>query len=174
MNITARNDDLTIKGSTVEGKNVNLKAAGNVELEASENTNKSNQDSKSSGWNVGATIGLHGGIGVNAGANKGKDEIKENGTTYKQTEVTAQATLNVESGKDTNIIGSKASGEIVKITAGENLNIESLPDKESYNEKNSSSGFNISSNITDKGLDKAKITGGGTIDSNYESVIDQA
>ena len=65
---------------------------------------------------------------------------------------------------------------------GKDLNIESLQDKETYDEKNNSSGFNFSVDVAQpKGkpatYENAGITGGankGNTNSNYESVTDQA
>ena len=65
---------------------------------------------------------------------------------------------------------------------GKDLNIQSLQDKETYDEKNSSSGFNFSTDVSHaKDLSatyqNAGITGGankGKTNSNYESVTDQA
>ena len=65
---------------------------------------------------------------------------------------------------------------------GKDLNIESLQDKETYDEKNNSSGFNFSVEVSQpKGkpatYENAGITGGknkGKTNSTYESVTDQA
>jgi len=121
------------------------------------------------------SISVSGISGINAGYNKAKGEIKENSTVYNPSSVTAKDTLTLESGKDTNIIGSKASGDTVKVEVGENLNIESLQAQESYDEKNSSSGMGISVDLTKAG--KTSIQGSaskGKIESDYESVTDQA
>jgi len=143
VNITATKEDISIHGSNVSGENVTLKAQENINITASENTNITNQTSKSSQGSIGVSISLEGIGGINAGYNKAKGEIKENSTVYNPSNVTAKDTLTLESGKDTNIIGSKVSGDTVKAEVGENLNIESLQTQESYDEKNSSSGLSI-------------------------------
>ena len=120
--------------------------------------------------------------GINAGYNKANGEVKENAETHVASTITAKDTLTTKSGQDTNIIGSKLEGETIKMEVGKDLNIESLQDKETYDEKNNSSGFNFSVDVSQpKGkpatYENAGITGGknkGNTNSNYESVTDQA
>ncbi|WIW71984.1 hemagglutinin repeat-containing protein [Anaerosinus gibii] len=120
--------------------------------------------------------------GINAGYNKANGEVKENAEIHVASTITAKDTLTTKSGQDTNIIGSKLEGNTVKMEVGKDLNIESLQDKETYDEKNNSSGFNFSVDVSQpKGkpatYQNAGITGGknkGKINSTYESVTDQA
>ncbi len=182
VTIQATKDDINIHGSNVSGENVSLKAQENINITASENTNTTDQTSKSSSGSIGVSISAGGISGINAGYNKAKGEVKENSTAYNPSSVTASDTLTLESGKDTNIIGSKVSGDTVKADVGENLNIESLQEKESYDEKNSSSGLSISADISKNDLGKT-VTGKpgmqgsankGKIKSDYQSVTEQA
>ncbi len=142
VKITATKEDIKVKGSDITGENVTLDAKKNIEITASENKNVSNSDSKSSSASIGASINLGDGSigGLNVSGSKQTGEIKENSTTYNQSTVTANDNLTMNSGKDTDIKGSKVSGDKVKVDAGENLNLESLQDKETYDEKNSSAG----------------------------------
>jgi filamentous hemagglutinin family protein len=175
VNIHATKEDINIHGSNVSGENVNLKAQENINITASDNTNTSDETSKSSKGSIGVSISASGISGINAGYNQAKGEIKENSTVYNQSSVTARDTLTLESGQDTNIIGSKVSGDTVKADVGENLNIESLQAQETYDEKNSSSGMGISVDLTQKG--KTSIQGSaskGKIESDYQSVTEQA
>ncbi|MEL7636062.1 MULTISPECIES: hemagglutinin repeat-containing protein [Sporomusa] len=182
VTIQATKDDINIHGSNVSGENVTLKAQENINITASDNTNTTDQTSKSSSGSIGVSISAGGISGINAGYNKAKGEVKENSTAYNPSSVTASDTLTLESGKDTNIIGSKVSGDTVKADVGENLNIESLQEKESYDEKNSSSGLSISVDISKNDLGKT-VTGKpgmqgsankGKINSDYQSVTEQA
>ena len=59
-------------------------------------------------------------------------------------EISAKDALQIESGKDTNILGSTVQGNKVTAKIGGNLNIETLQEKETYEEKNTSAGFNFS------------------------------
>ncbi|GEM_PF-194323 len=182
ITINATKEDLNIKGSTVEGENVSLAAKGDINITASENANASDQTSKSSSGSIGVSVSTAGISGINAGYNKAKGEIRENSTTYDQSSVIAKDTLIIESGKDTNIIGSKVSGDTVKADIDGNLNIESLREIETYDEKNSSSGMSISVDISKNQIGK-NVTGNpglqgsankGKIESDYESVTEQA
>ena len=104
---------------------------------------------------------------------KYKGEVKENGTTHTNSTVTANDKLTVESGKDTNISGSKVSGGSVEMHVGGNLNIESQQDRQKYDEKYTSGGLNVNINYATG----AGISGGassGTTKSDYNSVTDQS
>ena len=73
-----------------------------------------------------------------------------------------------EPGQDTNIIGSKLEGETIKMEVGKDLNIESLQEKETYDEKNKSASISISAGSINGSASQGKTN------SNYESVTDQA
>lgn len=100
-----------------------------------------------------------------------KGEVSANGTTYNESTVTANKDLSFASGNDTNIKGGKLSGEKVTGNVGNDLNIESKQDSNSYKENNKSVGVSI-------GLGSNKAISGsasvGKIDSKYESVTDQS
>ena len=97
--------------------------------------------------------------------------MSANGTTYNESNVTATKDLSFASGKDTNIKGGMLSGEKVTGNVGNDLNIESKQDSNSYKENNKSVGASI-------GIGSNKAISGsasvGKIDSNYNSVTDQS
>ena len=68
--------------------------------------------------------------------------------THTGSAVTAKETLDMESGKDIDIKGSKAGGKKVEIKAGRNLNIESLQDKRTYHSQDKESGIQLQRDIT--------------------------
>jgi len=100
-----------------------------------------------------------------------KGEVSANGTTYNESNVTANKDLSFTSGKDTNIKGGNLSGEKVTGNVGGSLNIKSKQDSNSYKENNKSVGASV-------GLGSNKAVSGsasvGKIDSKYESVTDQS
>lgn len=100
-----------------------------------------------------------------------KGEVSANGTTYNESTVTANKDLSFASGNDTNIKGGKLSSEKVTGNVGNDLNIESKQDSNSYKENNKSVGASV-------GLGSNKAVSGsasvGKIDSKYESVTDQS
>ena len=54
---------------------------------------------------------------------------KENALTYTPTEIAAKDALQIESGKDTNSLGSTVQGDKVTAKIGGNLHIETLQEK---------------------------------------------
>ena len=180
VKITSTEKDINIKGSNVEGKDVTLDAKENLNITASETTNKLEQDSKSSSASVGVGFDLATGqvSSVTISGSKSKGEVDANSTSYNESTIKADKNLDFTSGKDTNIKGGKLSGEKVTSNVGGDLNIESKQDKNSYEEKNSSAGFGIGMPVGDK--DSANKTGifgsagKSDVDSKYESVTDQS
>ncbi len=193
-NISAGERDLTVKGSTVIGNNVSLNAKGNVRLEAGENTNITTTENKFSSASIGASFTPHGLSNININANKANGNSKESVTAYSPALVSAANNLSLTSGKDMDIIGSKAQGEKITAKVGENLNIETLQEKETYEEDNHSTGFGVSWNVnqtkrettdangdtkieTLRSFSKPTFSGSwnkGNIDSHYRSARDQA
>ena len=100
-----------------------------------------------------------------------KGEVSANGTTYNESNVTANKDLSFASGKDTSIKGGELSGEKVTGNVGKDLNIESKQDSNNYKESNKSVGASV-------GLGSNKAVSGsasvGKIDSNYKSVTDES
>ena len=80
------------------------------------------------------------------------DVASTNGTTA----LSAANNLTLTSGKDMDIIGSKAQGEKITAKVGGNLNIETLQEKENYEEQNKSAGFGVSWGV--KAKEKATST----------------
>ena len=171
VKITSTEKDINITGSNVEGKDVILNAKENLNITASETTNKLEQDSKSSSSSLGARLELGKGLSYSISGSMSKGEVSANGTTYNESTVTANKDLSFASGKDTNIKGGKLSGEKVTGNVGNDLNIESKQDSNSYKENNKSVGASV-------GLGSNKAVSGsasvGKIDSKYESVTDQS
>ena len=171
VSIVSTKKDINITGSNVEGKDVTLNAKENLNIIASENTNNTEQSSKSSSASVGASLELGKGPSYSISGSMSKGEVSANGKTYNESNVTANKDLSFTSGKDTNIKGGNLSGEKVTGNVGGDLNIESKQDSNSYKETNKSVGVSI-------GLGSNKAVSGsasiGKIDSNYKSVTDQS
>ena len=143
-NVTAGEHDLTVKGSTIEGKDMSLTAKGNVRLEAGENTSITTTENKFSSASIGASFTPQGLSNISINASKGNSNSKETLTAYSPTLVIAENTLRLTSGGDMDIIGSKAQGNRITAKVGGNLNIETLQEKETFEEQNKSAGFGIS------------------------------
>ena len=171
VNVTSTKKDIDITGSNVEGKDVTLNAKENLNITASKNTNKTEQSSKSSSASVGASLELGKGPSYSISGSMSKGEVSANGTTYNESNVTANKDLSFASGNNTNIKGGKLSGEKITGNVGGDLNIESKQDSNNYKESNKSVGASV-------GLGSNKAVSGsasvGKIDSNYNSVTDQS
>lgn len=171
VSIVSTKKDINITGSNVEGKDVTLNAKENLNIIASENTNNTEQSSKSSSASVGASLELGKGPSYSISGSMSKGEVSANGTTYNESTVTANKDLSFASGNDTNIKGGKLSGEKITGNVGGDLNIESKQDSNNYKESNKSVGASV-------GLGSNKAVSGsasvGKIDSKYESVTDQS
>ena len=171
VNVTSTKKDIDITGSNVEGKDVTLNAKENLSIIASKNTNKTEQSSKSSSASVGASLELGKGPSYSISGSMSKGEVSANGTTFNESNVTANKDLSFTSGKDTNIKGGNLSGEKGTGSVGGDLNIESKQDSNNYKESNKSVGVSV-------GLGSNKAVSGsasvGKIDSNYKSVTDQS
>ncbi|AOH48031.1 filamentous hemagglutinin [Selenomonas sp. oral taxon 920] len=155
-NVTAGERDLTVTGSAITGRDVSLTAKGNVRLEAGENTNITSTENKFSSASVGASFTPQGLSNISVNASKGNGNSKETLTAYSPTLVVAENNLSLTSGKDMDILGSRAQGDKITAKVGGNLNIETLQEKETYEEQNSSMGFGISWGVKKK--DKATST----------------
>ena len=179
--ITSTEEDINIKGSNVEGENVTLNAAKDLNVTASKDSNVTKQNSESSSASIGVGMDLITGKveSINIGGSKAEGTVDANSTSYNESTVTADKELDFTSGEDTNIVGGKLSGEKVTGNVGGNLNIESQQDSNNYSEENKSAGFNIGISVV-PGKDnpnKSGIYGNASesnIDSKYDSVTDQS
>ena len=193
-NVTAGERDLTITGSVITGSDVSLSAKGNVRLEAGENTSITTTENKFSSASIGASFTPSGLSNISISANKGNGNSTESVTAYSPALVSAANDLSLISGKDMDIIGSKAQGEKITAKIGGNLNVETLQEKETYEEDNHSTGFGVSWNVNQTKKETTDANGDtkietlrsfskptfsaswnkGNIDSHYRSARDQA
>lgn len=135
--------NITAIGEQIKGKNVQLTASNNINLEAGSNTQRVETNSKSSGWNVSANIGMRTGglVGWSASAYKGTENGVEDTTTHTGTHVVGSNNVFITSGNDTNLIGSTISGKGVAANVGNNLSVKSLQDSQIYHETSKNKGY---------------------------------
>jgi filamentous hemagglutinin len=121
--------NITIQGSDVSGKAVNLDADNKVNLTAAQNTSTQTSDSTNSSASVGIALQL-GASGVGLGFTGSVSNGGGNGseTTYTNTHIAGADSVSIKSGSDTNVKGATVEGKQVTATVGGNLNIESLQD----------------------------------------------
>lgn len=168
--------NITAIGEQIKGKNVQLAASNTINLEAGSNTQRVETNSKSSGWNVSANIGMRTGglVGWSASAYKGTENGIEDTATHTGTHVVGTNNVSIESGSNTNLIGSTVSGRGVTAKVGNNLTVESLQDSQIYHETSKNKGISISGAnfISQPTINGVNVK--GNIDSTYKSVTDQS
>ena len=150
-----------------------------MRLEAGENTSITTTENKFSSASIGASFTPQGLSNISVNASKANRNSKESVTAYSPTLVSAENNLSLTSGKDMDIIGSRAQGDKITAKIGGNLNIETLQEKENFTEENKSAGFggSWSMNPVTQRLSKPTFSrdlSKGTIDSLYRSARDQA
>ena len=164
-------EDMTVKGSTVNAKDILLKAGNNIHILSSENKSTTIEDYKAKSGSIGASLSK-GGYGIGASYGKGKGQIEETTITHTPSDITAKNTVSLSSGNDTLIRGGTVKGNKITANAGR-MSIESEQDKKNYKETSKTSGLSVSytpgSAVTVSG-GKGKTN----TDSTYESVTKQA
>lgn len=167
--------NITAIGEQIKGENVQLAASNTINLEAGSNTQRIETNSKSSGWNISANIGMRTGglVGWSASAYKGTENGIEDSTTHTGTHVVGSNNVSITSRNDTNLIGSTISGKSVTANVGNNLTVESLQDSQIYHETSKSKGLSISGAnfISQPTINGVNVK--GNIDSTYTSVTEQ-
>ena len=165
---------ITAIGETIQGKTVDVVADNTINLQAATNTSRKIENNDTKSWSVGANISVNGGgiLGFDANYNKGMQRENTEKVSYAPSRITAN-TVNMNSGKDTNVIGSTVKGDKVIANVGGNLYIQSLQDKEIYVGKHKNTGFSVSTNGTQLGSISGEHSKGDTR-SNYASVTEQA
>lgn len=178
--INARNGNIDVKGSQVNGNNVDLSASQDIKLTTASNTNVVDYEGSSSYVGVGAGFNLAGNLtNITGGVSRVEGNIKENTVSHTPTKAVAENKLHIKSGEDTDIIGSHVSGNRVEMEAGANLNIKTLQESKQYYEHGNSASMGISSaNLPNgNGISKADGTasiGKTDVESDFKSVQGQA
>ncbi|OLI91931.1 hemagglutinin, partial [Xanthomonas oryzae pv. oryzae] len=133
VTIAATGGDLNVIGSKIDGENVALSAAHDLNLLSQQENNTQKSDNKNAGGEIGVSVGTT--TGVYATAYAGKGAAKGNSTLHTESVVTAKDTLSLVSGNDTTIKGAQAIGNQVLAQVGGNLLIQSEQDTGDYKSK---------------------------------------
>ncbi|MDD5405602.1 MAG: hemagglutinin repeat-containing protein [Sulfurovaceae bacterium] len=175
----ANSGNLLIYGSNVSGKYVDLIAAKDMYLLSAASTSAENSNNESSGFAVGANVGISAsgnvGVSVFVNANMAEGQSVGENVTYVESTVNATDNLNILSGRDTDIIGAIASGNSVYANIGRDLNIRSLQDSATYDSKQTSASAGIEVPIVGAGALSGSVSANQQkILSNYVSVNEQS
>ena len=166
--------DISVSGSRIEGKDVNLEAGRHILITAGENSTEEKQNTHSTSGNMGVSLGVEGIQGIRGGYSSGKGKEEETSRTYEDSRIKAENTLNFVSGKDTAVKGGKLEGDRVKGGVGGNLSLETVQDEKSYHEESHSAGITLSYDFSHG---KSGVSGGlskENIQSHYESASSQS
>lgn len=118
---------------------------------------------------------LLGGLqGLSASYGKGGQNSIAKDTAHKESTVSAGRTVSIESGKDTDIIGSHVKAEQVTANVAGNLHIESEQDSKEYHEEGKQIGASLGYNVASHQLSGFGSAGKSKTDSHYASVTEQA
>jgi filamentous hemagglutinin len=134
ITIAATGGDLNIIGSQVDGRNVALAAANNLNFLSQQENHTLQSNNKNASGGVGIQIGSDG-VGFYAQASVGKGSAHGNGTTHVISTINANDTLTLVSGSDTTIKGAQLTGNTVLGAIGGNLLIQSEQDTDDYASK---------------------------------------
>ena len=165
-------EDMTVKGSIVNAKDILLKAGNNIHILSSENKSTTIEDYKAKSGSIGAFLSK-GGYGIGASYGKGKGQTEETTLTHTPSDITAKNTVALSGGNDTLIRGGTVKGNKVIANAGGNLTIESEQDKKNYKETGKTTGLSISY-TPGSAVSVSGGKGQTNTDSAYESVTNQS
>ena len=163
-------EDMTVKGSTVNAKDIHLKTGNNIHILSSENKSTTTEETKGKSGSIGAFLSK-GGYGIGASYGKGKGQTEETTLTHTPSDITAKNTVALSGGNDTLIRGGTVKGNKVTVNAGR-MSIESEQDKKNYKETGKTSGLSVSY-TPGSAVSVSGGKGQTNTDSTYESVTKQ-
>ncbi|MEB1547458.1 hemagglutinin repeat-containing protein [Xanthomonas campestris pv. campestris] len=168
VTIAATDGDLNVIGSQINGQNVTLAAANNLNLLSNKETNTSKSENKNGGGEIGVSVGTTTGFYVSAYAGKGS--AKGNSELHTESVVTAKDTLTLASGNDTTIKGAQAIGDTVLAKIGGDLLIQSEQDTEDYKSKQQQAGVKLVYGVSGSSASYSQ----QNVNSSYTSVKEQS
>jgi hypothetical protein len=116
--IIAREGNLTVTGSRVEGENVGLAAKQDILLQSAKETTEQRERSKAPSGEVGITIGSEAGIGVYVSASAASGKGEGNSASHVETVIKGNQSVSFVSGGDTTLEGAQRIGERVVGSVG--------------------------------------------------------
>ena len=175
-------ENLSIHGSTIQGKDVDLEAGKDIRLTAAENKSEMDIHEKTKNGGISTSWGIGGLSGVKVYGQSSKGMENAASLTHTASEVSAENTLHVSGGNDTIMTGSRMEGGKVVLATGGSLRIESLQDTESYKSRSNVKGGALASDVFKDSAGHKKLgkpylsaeTARGYTDSDYASVKEQA
>ena len=146
-NLTAINTSITGNDKNAERmaqSAVNLSAKNDIHLMAGESTQYQQGKQTSAGVEVGTafSIGAKTGWSVYLNAGYGNSKQKVDNLTHNNTYIDSE-TVNLQSSKNTHLIGAGVTAKTINVNSGGNLHIESLQDRESQSQSSQNAGLQM-------------------------------
>ncbi|WP_262084565.1 MULTISPECIES: hemagglutinin repeat-containing protein [Stenotrophomonas] len=172
--IAATGGDLTVVGSSVSGRNVDLAAAKDLMIRSSEDRYAQDSRNQSQGGEIGVAIsGSSGGgaaIGVYVGANAARGKADGNGTVHNESIIKAGDRLTFASGGDTTLQGAQlVANQVIGQVAG-NLAVRTEQDTDRYKSQQLAAKGEATIGY---GFEGSASGSAALIDSDYRSVREQ-
>ncbi|WP_423170847.1 hemagglutinin repeat-containing protein [Stenotrophomonas maltophilia group sp. CASM26] len=172
--IAATGGDLTVVGSNVSGRNVDLAAAKDLMIRSSEDRYAQDSRNQSQGGEIGVAIsGSSGGgaaIGVYVGANAARGKADGNGTVHNESIIKAGDRLTFASGGDTTLQGAQlVANQVIGQVAG-NLTVRTEQDTDRYKSQQLAAKGEATIGY---GFEGSASGSAAMIDSDYRSVREQ-
>jgi filamentous hemagglutinin len=134
VTIAATGGNLNIIGSQIDGNNVALAAANNLNILSQQENHRLQSSNKNASGGVGIQIGSDD-VGFYAQGSVGKGSAHGNGTTHAESLISANDTLTVVAGNDATIKGAQLTGNTVIGAIVGNLLIQSEQHTDDYASK---------------------------------------
>lgn len=169
VTIKATEGDVNLSGVKLDAKDLTITAADDINIDAAQNKLQIDTNTSSSSWAVGASLGTN--TSYFANASKGNGKENQDKVTQVGSQLNADDTVQLVTGKDLTISGSRVKGGSILADIGGDLNIVSLQDTDNYIAKNKNSGIGVSTGSS------GGVTGSynqGKTNSTYASVTEQA
>ena len=140
-----QDSNVTVRGSTLAGQDVFIKADNKIDLLAAQNTSEqhSKDSSSSASIGIGISLGQENRLGFTASASVSKGNADGKDTNYSATQVTGGSSVTLQSGGDTTLGGAVVTAPKVVADIGGNLKIESLQDTAKFDSKSQSMGGSV-------------------------------
>ncbi|MGB1239129.1 MAG: hemagglutinin repeat-containing protein, partial [Pseudomonadales bacterium] len=165
--------DIDARGALIEGRNVTLNAANDINLQSAENTERDDSTSSSSSAGIGVSIGS-GGLQFTVNASRSRGLENQSSDRYLESQIKARETASLTSGNDTSLTGAQIDAERIELDVGGDLNITSQQDQEAYRKRQESfglsAGFGVGGSPITASINGSKLKA----DSNYRAVQQQS
>ena len=173
--------DLIARGTQIAAQNVILAAARDIALQSARDTANNRSSDHSSNASIGIGFGLGGqqnGFTLELAAAQSAGKANGDSATNQNTQVLANDTVTLQSGRDTSLLGAQVKGDTVTASIGRDLNIASQQDTDTFHSKQDSAGFSASICVPPfcfgSTVSGSVNVANANTDSTYASVVEQS